>query len=117
MNVKTDFTNVMVGEQIIYRVGSWNSYEVIRKVVKVTPKQFEDNAHVKFRKEDGRMVGESFRYARYATGEDIAAFKERDHRAFLCNNIRSFSDYSGKLKSFTTADLEAIYDIVKKYKE
>lgn len=117
MNRKADFSNVKVGDKIVYRLGHWNSRDVLTTVVKITPKQFVDNKQVRFRKEDGAMVGDSCRYARFATDEDIATFKERDRRAFLCNNIRSFSDYSGKLESFTTADLEAIYDIVKKYKE
>lgn len=115
---KTDFSNVKVGDKIVYRLGGyWNSRDVLTTVVKITPKQFVDDKQLRFRKEDGAMVGDSFRYARFATDEDIATFKERGRRAFLCNNIRSFSNYSDKLESFTIADLEAIYDIIKKYKE
>lgn len=113
----TDFTNVKEGDNIAYRIGHWHQSNIVTTVVRVTPKQFEDNRRNTFRKADGKRIGESHIYAHYATSEEIAAFKEQSRRGFLCSNIIGSTGVSYKLEQFTTADLEAIYDIVKKYKE
>ena len=114
---KTDFTNVKVGDKIVYRTGGWYGRDVLAVVAKVTPKQFEDKGQIKFRKEDGKMIGESYRYARYATEEDIRHFKELDRRGYLMTHISNVTHMSSRMDNFSTEDLEAVYNIIKKYEK
>ena len=111
----TDFSDVKVGDKIVYRTGGMYGHDMLSVVEKVTPKQFEDKMQIKFRKEDGRMIGESYRYARYATEEDIRHFKELDRRGYLMTHISNATHMAYRMDKFSTEDLEAIYSVIKKY--
>lgn len=104
-----DFSDVKEGDKIVYLTGGWHSCRVLATVTRVTPKQFKDERGETFRKSDGQMVGNSHRNARYATEEDI----EREHRNQIYRTLRSYSGW----ESWSTEDLDTIYNVIKKYEQ
>lgn len=115
---RTNFENVKVGDKIIYRTdGTWNSRVLLSSVVKVTPKQFVDEVGAKFRKSDGAVIGESMRFARYATEDDVREANENQKRRHINYKIKLFTESYEKLKNVSLEDLEAIYEIIKKYED
>ncbi len=106
---KVDFSDVKEGDKIVYLAGNWHLYKVLATVTRVTPKQFKDDRGETFRKSDGKMIGNSFRKAHYASEED----KEREHRNQIYRTLRSYSDW----ESWSTEDLDNIYNVIKKYEQ
>ena len=110
---EVDFSDVKEGDKIVYLTGGWHSFRVLATVTRVTPKQFKDDRGETFRKSDGKMVGNSYRNARYATEEDIKEIREREHRNQIYRTLRSYSDW----ESWSTEDLDNIYNVIKKYEQ
>lgn len=111
----TDFSNVKVGDKIIYYTTGWYSHEVLATVTRVTPKQFEVDKCIMFRKKDGSMVGDNYINASYATNKDIERVQIRERKKFLNGRIVRVVGDAIKLSRFSIADLESIYEIIKKY--
>lgn len=110
------FENIKVGDSIVFNTGGLSNRTLLSKIVKVTPKQFVCDAGYKFCKEDGRVIGGSrYNKCRLATEEDFRAVEEAKHRTFLSLQILSVTECYSCLDKVSTKDLEAIYDIVKKY--
>ena len=109
-----NFDNVKVGDKVFFSMGAWHKTEYLAEVTKVTNTQFEAKG-TKFRKADGRAIGQNYcTSARHATPEDIARFEEQELRRMNTNFIVGYFEKNSTL-ALTTADIQAIADIIKKY--
>lgn len=104
--------NIKVGDTVIFSSGGWYNTTTIAKVTKETPKQFEVGSY-RFRKNDGAMIGDTYRSCRLATDEDIAAKKREERHISLRNQILDFFKYYDKVNSLTIEQMEQIINIIK----
>ncbi len=111
---KENFEDVKIGDLIKYSAGHWHSTETICKVTAVTPTQFSVGNR-RFRKTDGRMVGERYTYCHHATQEDIDRINAERHERTLRNGLYQFFQRSSNLDKLSVSDMEAITIIISQH--
>lgn len=110
------FENIKIGDRIVYNdVGLYHNETIVAKVINVSKMQFVCDDCSRFYKSDGRKVGDRFCCCKLATDEDVKKFEEHKRRKYLAFKISNFAQVGFRLNDLTTEELEAIYDITKKY--
>lgn len=109
--MKQNLENIKVGDTVVFSMGGVYCNTIIDKVTRVTPKQFEVRAY-RFRKKDGLMIGDNYRYCRLATEKDIEDFKMEQHRNSLRNKISNFFKSYQNTNSLTIDEMEKIANII-----
>lgn len=107
----TNFDNVQVGDLVKYYSGGWFGRTVVGKVTKVTPSQF-CVGNDRFRKSDGKQIGENYRYCEPATAEDLQRQQAQQYKSRLQNHIINWFQDSNNTSRLTVAQLEAIQAII-----
>lgn len=110
------FTNIQVGDKVIIHrsiISKWETRKV-KRVEKVTANYF-DAANIRFRKSDGDTTGDYSSYsAKPYTEEEAAEITrniKRDDNIYLISSLKD-----SELRRFAPEDLQAIADIINKYK-
>ena len=111
-----DFSNIKVGDKIKYYPRFWGDLPHVATVTKITTKQFEDSEKVRFRKSDGWCISGCYIDCSIATEEDIAEFnrcKLREKMLTEASVLLGMGSFSHKV---TDEDVQAIYNIINKYR-
>lgn len=107
-----NFENVKLGDLVKYNTGGWYNRLAIGKVTNVTPTQFCVGAD-RFRKSDGKKIGENYCYCQPATAEELEQQRAALRKRQLANSIASWFNNSNNVSSLTSQQLEAIKAIIK----
>ncbi len=106
-----NFDNVKLGDLVKYVTGGWYSRIVIGKVTKVSATQFAVGTD-RFRKSDGKKIGEAYIHCEPATNEELEQQQAALRKQQLANNIVSWFGHSGNVAALTFAQLESIKAII-----
>lgn len=106
-----NFESVKLGDFIKYSTGGWYSRTVVGKVTKVTAAQFAVGAD-RFRKSDGKKIGEDYTYCQPATAEDFENMKAELHKKQLANSIITWFGNTSNVNALTVSQLNAIKAII-----
>lgn len=106
-----NFDNVKLGDLVKYNTGGWYNRIEIGKVTKVTPTQFCVGCE-RFRKSDGKKIGEYYSYCQPATAEELEAQRAALRKRQLANSIANWFQNSNNVNSLTASQLEAIKAII-----
>lgn len=110
------FSNIQVGDKVIIHWDgiSRNERRKVKAVTKVTANYFDAN-NIRFRKSDGNSIGDFSSYsAKPYTEEEAAEITrniKRDDNIYLISSLKD-----SELHRFAPEDLQAIADIINKYK-
>lgn len=106
-----NFDNVKLGDLVKYATGGLYSRTVIGKVTKVSAAQFAVGT-VRFRKSDGKKIGESYIHCKPATNVELEQQQASLRKQQLANNIVRWLGQSGNVAALTIAQLESIKAII-----
>lgn len=112
-----NFKNVKLGDLIKFTIGSYSCVRTcIGRVTKITAAQFMVGSY-RFRKSDGKQIGEQYRYAKPATEAELEEQKAEQYKKNLQTSlIRWFDDYNN-VATLTVTQLEAVQNIIKQTPE
>lgn len=105
------FDNVQVGDLVKYYTGGWYGRTVVGKVTKVTPSQF-CVGNDRFRKSDGKLIGNNYIFCEPATAEDLERQQAQQYKSSLERKIVHWFQNSNNTSRLTVAQLEAIQAII-----
>lgn len=111
MERHNNFDNVKLGDLVKYNTGGWYNRIAIGKVTNVTPTQFCVGTD-RFRKSDGKKIGEYFCYCQPATAEELEQQRAAVRKMQLANSIANWFNNSNNVGSLTSSQLEAIKAII-----
>lgn len=106
-----NFDSVKLGDLVKYNTGGWHNRTVIGKVTKVTAAQFAVGAD-RFRKSDGKQIGENYIYCNHATADELEQQQAALRKRQLANSIIRWFDNSDNVEGLTVAQLQAIKSII-----